>query len=284
MSSSGRFTAPRGLTGIFQVTILWVGTLMVGSMISAAAASVYTASTRYLVVGSVVNQSIILVVAPKLSELLAGNEQSRAREVYQVATAWLMMLAWPMYLMLTFFAPILLKAFGHHYAGGATSLEVLSVAMLVATGIGPVDIVLLMGGKSSWNLFNVIVALILNVVISLILIPHIGITGAAVAWAASILFNNIAPLLEVRAFLKVDPFGRAFPVVAGAALLCFGGLGLLFRLTLGESLPALAAYLVVGSIAYALLLLRFRERVELPLLWETVSRRPGWARRRTGTA
>ena len=56
---------------------------------------------------------------------------------------------------------------------------------------------------------------------------------------------------------SVDPFGRAFPVVAGAALLCFGGLGLLFRLTLGESIPALAAYLVVGSIAYALLLLRF---------------------------
>ena len=27
-----KFTAPRGLTGVFQVTILWVGTLMVGSL------------------------------------------------------------------------------------------------------------------------------------------------------------------------------------------------------------------------------------------------------------
>ncbi len=134
---------------------------------------------------------------------------------------------------------MLLRAFGHHYSGGATALAVLSVAMLVATGIGPVDIVLLMGGRSTWNLFNVIVALILNVVISLILIPRIGITGAAVAWAAAILFNNIAPLIEVRAFLKVDPFGRAFPVVAASAALCFGGIGALCRLTAGQSLPGL---------------------------------------------
>ena len=78
-----------------------------------------------------------------------------------------MMLAWPMYFALALFAPVLLRVFGHHYAGGATALAVLAVAMLVATGIGPVDVVLLMGGRSTWNLFNVVVALILNVVISL---------------------------------------------------------------------------------------------------------------------
>ena len=48
-----KFTAPRGLTGVFQVTILWIGTLLVGSLLDAAHASVYTASTRYLVAGSV---------------------------------------------------------------------------------------------------------------------------------------------------------------------------------------------------------------------------------------
>ena len=63
-----KFTAPRGLTGVFQVTILWVGTLMVGSLMRYQAdASVYTASTRYLVAGSVVNMAIIQVIAPKLS-------------------------------------------------------------------------------------------------------------------------------------------------------------------------------------------------------------------------
>ena len=70
------FTAPRGLTGVFQVTILWVGTLMVGNLSSTAAASVYTASTRYLVVGSVVNLAIIQVIGPKLAELLSRTSSS----------------------------------------------------------------------------------------------------------------------------------------------------------------------------------------------------------------
>jgi O-antigen/teichoic acid export membrane protein len=264
------FTAPRGITGVFQVTILWVGTLMVGNLRSTADASVYTASTRYLVAGSVVNLAIIQVIGPKLSELLSGGEQTRARDVYQVATGWLMAIAWPMYLTLALFAPVLLRVFGHKFTPGASSLAILAVAMLVATGIGPVDVVLLMGGRSFWNLFNVVVALILNVALSLILIPRIGIAGAAVAWAASILFNNIAPLAEVRAFLKLHPFGRGFPVVAGSALVCFGGIGLAVRLLLGPSVPGLILYLVLGVAGYVALLVRLRERVELPLLVDTV--------------
>ena len=264
------FTAPRGLTGVFQVTILWVGTLMVGNLLSTAAASVYTASTRYLVVGSVVNLAIIQVIAPKLSELLSVNEQQRARDVYQVATSWLMALAWPMYMTLALFAPVLLRVFGHKFAGGASSLEVLSVAMLVATGIGPVDVVLLMGGRSFWNLFNVAVALVLNVSLSYILLPRIGIAGAAVAWAAAILFNNLAPLAEVRAFLKVHPFGRGFPAVAGSAILAYGGVGAAARLLLGASIPSLVIYFVVATALYAGLLTLLRERVELPLLVDTV--------------
>jgi O-antigen/teichoic acid export membrane protein len=275
-----RFTAPRGLTGIFQVTILWVGTLMVGNLLGAAHASVYTATTRYLVAGSVVNMAIIQVIAPKLSELLSAGERGRAREVYQVATSWLMAMAWPMYLTLALFAPVLLRVFGQKFTPGASSLAILAVAMIVATGIGPVDVVLLMGGRSFWNLFNVVVALILNVALSIVLIPHIGIAGAAVAWAAAILINNLLPLAEVRAFLKLHPVGRGFPVVAASALVCYGGIGLAVRLLLGASIPSFVIYAALATTAYAFALTRFRDRVELPLLIETLASRGGRRRAR----
>ncbi|HYX84479.1 MAG TPA: oligosaccharide flippase family protein [Gaiellales bacterium] len=272
-----RFTAPRGLTGVFQVTILWVGTLLVGSLLDAAHASVYTASTRYLVAGSIVNYAVIMAIAPKLSELLSGHEYQRAKDVYQVTTGWLMTLAWPMYITIAVFAPLLLRVFKPEYVSGASSLEVLAVAMLVATGIGPVDIVLLMGGRSFWNLFNVVVALALNVGLSLVLIPRIGIAGAACAWAAAILFNNLAPLVEVRAFLKLHPFGPGFPAVAASALVCYGALGMALRLAVGTSIPVFVAYAVLGTAAYAALMWRFRRRAELELLAGTL--RAGRGRR-----
>jgi O-antigen/teichoic acid export membrane protein len=267
------FTAPRGLTGVFQVTTLWVGTLLVGSLMDTAHASIYTASTRYLVAGSVVNMAVIQAIGPKLSELLTAGARQRAMDVYQVSTGWLIMMAWPMYLGLAVFAPLLLRVFKPQYVSGTSSLEILAVTMLVATGIGPVDMVLLMGGRSFWNLFNVIVALSVNLVLSFLLIPQIGIAGAAIAWAGSILVNNVAPLAEVRAFLKVHPFGRGFPVAAGSALLCYGVLGMLLRLTIGTTIPALVVCIVVGTAGYAWLLWRFRDRVELELLGGTLKAR-----------
>ena len=89
----------------------------------------------------------------------------------------------------------------------------------------------------------------------------------------SIVINNVAPLAEVRAFLKVHPFGRGFPVAAGSALLCYGVLGLALRATVGTTLPALLVCLVVGSAGYGWLLWRFRDRVELQLLGGSLRRR-----------
>ena len=93
------------------------------------------------------------------------------------------------------------------------------------------------------------------------------------AWAGSIVVNNVAPLAEVRAFLKVHPFGRGFPVAGGSALLCYGVLGLALRATVGTTVPALVICIVVGSAGYAWLLWRFRDRVELQLLGGSLRRR-----------
>ena len=113
--------------------------------------------------------------------------------------------------------------------------------MLVATAVGTVDIVLLMGGKSSWNLFNTVVALSSNIALNLILIPRYGGTGAAIAWSSSILFTNLLPLVQVWKFLGMHPFGRGFPKVVLAAGAAYGALGLVLRVALGTSFPVFLA-------------------------------------------
>ncbi len=269
------FTAPRGLTGAFQVTIIWVGTLMVGSLMSTPDAAVYTAATRYLVAGALINTAIIQVIAPKLAGLLSARLDDRARNIYRVATAWLVLLAWPIYLTLALWAPVLLTVFGHHYAGGASSLAVLAVTMLVATGVGPIDMVLLMGGRSSLNLLNVVVALALNLALGYLLIPRMGIVGAALGLSAAILVNNVAPLLEVRSFIAIDPFGRAFAAATGAALGCFGMLGLVARLGWGESVAVFLAASLLASAVYVVVLWSFRKLFSLTVLWKTIENKSG---------
>jgi O-antigen/teichoic acid export membrane protein len=261
-----RFTAPRGLAGFFHVSMLWLATLLLGALASTREAGIYAASTRYLLVGTLAGVAVLQVTGPKISELLASNDRERASVLYQTATAWLMALVWPLYLTIAIFAPLLLDAFGPGFASGQAPLLILGLTMLVTTGTGPVDVVLLMGGKSSWNLLNTLVAVTLNIVLNIVLIPRFGIVGAAVAWSASLLVNNLAPLVQVRRFLGLHPFGPAYPRVALAALASFGAIGLLVRLVAGTSLPAFVLSAALSSAVYVGLLWSFRDALRLRVL------------------
>jgi O-antigen/teichoic acid export membrane protein len=263
VSEFWRFTAPRSFAGFFQVGILWLDTLLIGALQSASDAGAYAAATRYITVGTFANLAVIQVLGPKLSELLARHDRPGAQHVYQVATSWLMMLIWPFYLTLVVFAPALLGILDQNSGDTQAVLVILGLTMLVATGIGPVDVVLLMGGRSSYNLINTIVALSANVALNLLLIPRFGIVGAAIAWSVSILINNLAPLAQVWAMLRIHPFGIGSPIVALAAVALFGGVGLLVRSAFGESLVVVLVYGAIVTAVYAAVLWRFRSPLEL---------------------
>lgn len=268
-----RFTAPRGFAGIFQVVILWINTLLLGRLDSTEAAGVFNAATRYITAGLMAGVAVQQVMGPKISELLARRSHERAGAVYQTATTWLVTLTWPLYLTFAIFSPTLLQVFGKGFSGGESTLVVLGLTMLVATGVGTVDVVLLMGGRSSWNLIDTAVALVVGVVLNVLLIPPLGVTGAALAWAASILTRNLASLAQVWIFMRMHPFGPGFPKAAAAAAVCYGGLGLALRLLLGTSLPVLVAYQVLAGCLYLGLLHRHRHDLELPVLWAELRRR-----------
>jgi O-antigen/teichoic acid export membrane protein len=272
-----RFTGPRGLAAVFQTTSLWLNTLLIGALRSTKEAGVYAASSRYLAMAAMAAVAIRQVLAPKLSELLARRSQERASSVYQTSTCWLVALNWPIYLALLTFGPALLAVFGRDFAGGEVVLVVLSATMLVATACGPVDVVLLMGGKSSWNLANTLVALGANLALNFALTPRYGLAGAAVAFAVGILLNNLLPLVQVWWFLRLHPFGAGVWVAAGLSAVSFGLVGLAIRALLGPTVIGFVAYALVSCVVYAALLWRFRDRLDWAALRGILRRRGGQA-------
>jgi O-antigen/teichoic acid export membrane protein len=161
---------------------------------------------------------------------------------------------------------------------------VLALAMLVATGCGMVDMLLTMGGRTSWNLGNTLLALTVNVGLNLLLIPPLGILGAALAWAAAILANNLVPLAQIGLVLRLHPFDRATGRAALLALACFGVLpgGLLLTVS---SPVALAVSLAVGVPLFGALCWTSRHVLRLAVLRAGLTQRGGRAgeRRDVGT-
>lgn len=258
-----RFTAPRAFAGTFQIVVVWLDILLVGALLSRYEAGVYAAVSKLAVIGTFALEGTRLAIAPQLSALLARKEHDQTADLYQSATRWLMMASWPVYVVFIIFPTVVLGIFGHRYTVGVSSLVVLSAAMLVSLGTGNVTVVLLMGGKSSWNVLNAFGALAINIGLNLALLPHIGILGSAIAWAASIVFDNLAAVVEVWLLLHLRPFGAGYGLVVAATAGCFGITGLAARAVLGQTLPALIAAVVLGTLVYSLVAYLTRARLQL---------------------
>jgi O-antigen/teichoic acid export membrane protein len=174
-----------------------------------------------------------------------------------------MLAAWPLYLVFAIFPAVVLGIFGPRYAGGAGALAVLSLAMLVNLGTGNVTVVLLMGGKSSWGAINTGAALIVNIGLNLLLIPHLGILGAAIAWGASIVVDNVAAMVELRWVLGLQIFGPGYGLAVAVTVGCFGVVGIVARGLLGQTIAALGVTLAVGIAAFAAALYSARTPLQL---------------------
>ncbi len=225
-----------------------------GALASSYAAGVYSAVSKLAIVGTFLLEGNRLAIGPQLSALLARRQHAQAASLYQRSTQWLMLASWPLYLVFMIFPATVLGIFGPRYTAGAAALVVLSLAMLINLGTGNVTVVLLMGGRSSWSAINAGVALAVNIGLNLVLVPRLGILGAAVAWAVSIAVDNLTAMAEIWWVMGLDPFGPGYWRAAGISVACFGGTGVVVRTLLGPGFRALCVAVVAGLACYAIAL------------------------------
>ena len=260
------FAFPRAIAALFQAVVAWIDVILVGALASAKAAGIYAVASRLTLLGALFLRALILVLGPQVSSFLARGERARAQVVYQVSTWWLTAISWPAYVTIALFAPVVIRIFGDDFAAGATPLAILSLAMLVSMACGPVSVVLLMAGKSSWNLANTIFAAALAIGLDIVLIPRYGVVGAAIGATAGIAANNLVPLFQVWRYLGLHPLGKGFAIVASSVALTYGLIGLIGRMLLGATPLALVLSAALATLAYGFLLYRERETLNLSVL------------------
>jgi O-antigen/teichoic acid export membrane protein len=249
-----KFTWARGLAQIFQVGTVWIVVVLMGLLGPTRNAGIYGAVSRVAIIGSLVLQSINLVLAPMIPAALATDDREGAQRLYQVATGWAVASGFPIYIMLALFPGTFVALFGQRFAAGSTALSVLCLAMLWNLATGPVTVVLVMAGRSRWNLYNAAATLVVCGGAAAVLIPRYGVTGGALSWGAAILVENGLPLIEVRWLMGLQPFSRATTFAAAGALATFGGFGLAVRLAGYRGFAGAFVAGLLGLTAYLLLM------------------------------
>ena len=253
------FSSARGVATIVETILEWIDVLVVTAFLGAAAGGIYGAVNRCVRVGTMIEHTGRVVTGPSISAALATRQLDRARDIFLSTTRVLTALSWPFYLSLAFFGPTLLGFFGKGFEAGAGILWVICPAAMLSMSAGGVQSVLLMSGKSRWQLLNKLSSLVVAVTLNFTLVPVWGLYGAVTAWASALLIDTFLASYQVFRLVGIRASARemAPSLFLGAAVPT--ACALVSLIFLGQSVLGVIVYVVLLVPVYGAVLYRFRK-------------------------
>jgi O-antigen/teichoic acid export membrane protein len=208
---------PLAIMSGMQLIIQYTDILMLGLFRSADQVGIY----RVVIQGGVLVvfglQAVNMVVAPHFARLYRLGDTATLQRVATAGARASLLTALPVVLAFVFFGDFILRSvFGEPFAAGRTALAIIAVGQLVNAGVGSVGFLLNMTGHERDTARGMAVGALSNVVLNLVLIPPLGMNGAALATAVSMIIWNLLLWYFARRRLGIRTHGLAFgPADAG---------------------------------------------------------------------
>ncbi|MGQ4556081.1 oligosaccharide flippase family protein [Halobellus sp. GM3] len=231
-----------------------VDTLLVGFFIGPAAVGYYTIAKQVSEFGSIPAQSLGYTISPTVGEQYAGEDLSRARRVYETSLRYVLLLYVPGMVGLILVAePVVAQLFGSAYDGAAPVLQVMAGFMLVnAVNQVTSDGLDFLGRARSRAIAKVATG-IANFLLNLLLIPMIGVVGAAVATVVTFLCYTLANVYVIHDELALDLRSLGRLLVAVTAIAVVMGITVRMLLPLVSGLVSLLLVVGVGVAVWGVL-------------------------------
>ncbi|ORJ58777.1 flippase [Geothermobacter hydrogeniphilus] len=162
----------------------WIDTLVLGVFETTANIGVYTVALKVAMLTSVSLVAVNSIAAPKVSKLWSEGDMEALRKVVHQSTSLTFLAALPLLIAFLVFPSWVLGLFGKVFDSGVEVLMILAIGQFVNAVCGPVGIVLSMTGHQVIAQNIIILAAIVNLLLSMTLVQPYGIFG--VAWATMI--------------------------------------------------------------------------------------------------
>lgn len=196
-------------------------------------------------------QSIQNVTFPAISEYWAQNNHQALNILINKSIKSSACITLPLGLGVGFFATeIIRRIFGAEFTSAVSPLYILLIARVIRGGfLVPVSGALSAIGRPGLNLMIDTIAMVTNISLNILLIPHFGIIGAALATTISLLIWSSIFVLSVVKLLHIKIDSRFFIVAISSASIAI----VLFLI----GIKLLNLYIVGGTILCAYILLDY---------------------------
>lgn len=221
-----RYGAPRAPAALFSQLLFWTDLFVlaqfVPAFVSQAEVGIYAAAARAAQVILLFIIAVSLMFSPFVADLHARGERAKLDRLFKQLTRWTMAATLPLFIVLAIAPASALRLFGAEFGAGQVALLILLLGQLANVATGAVGFVLIMVGRTGWDLLVYAGSVALDVAVAVALIPVLGMEGAAVAGAVTMALSKVARLGLVWRFVRIQPFDRdylrlAVPTAAGLA-------------------------------------------------------------------
>ncbi|MBA2426640.1 MAG: polysaccharide biosynthesis C-terminal domain-containing protein [Actinobacteria bacterium] len=247
-----KYAGPRAPAALFAQLLFWTDLFVVTRYVSDSEVGVYSVALRAGQVIIVFLASVNLMFGPYVADLHNRGHRARLDDLYKTLTRWIVAATLPVFMLMAIAPDAVLNIFGPDFSGGRVALLILMGGQFTNMVTGSAGFILVMVGRTGWDLAVYAASLALVLGLAFLLSPRYGIEGAATASALTFACSNGARLFLVRRFVGIQPYDSRYgrlvlPTLAGTAVMW-----LVHALTAGGDVVDLVATGVGGGLAYAL--------------------------------
>ena len=210
------FSVPLLAVSMLMMVMSWTDTLMLGYFKTPDVVGVYNAALPLASLLSMITVSVSFIYVPIISQLYSKNQIEEVRRSYAILTKWCFMGGLPLFFVLFLFPDVVLNLlFGSRYVGAAVALQFLAFGFFLNASIGFAYSTLVVLGKSKFLMWTFVISAIINIILNMVLIPPMGIIGASIASALSVIVGKILNTIKLYNFFKVHPFTKNYLKISG---------------------------------------------------------------------
>jgi O-antigen/teichoic acid export membrane protein len=197
---------PMMLSSTILILLGWLDTFFLGIYETDDVVGVYNVALKIAALTGFSLQAINSILAPKVAASFQNNDIISLKKMVQFSTQINFYITLGIVLFIIIFHKWILGIFGNEFIAGSLFLIVLCIGQLINSMSGSVGVILQMTGYQKVFQNIVLMALVLNVILNVILIPLYGGLGAAIATVVSISSWNITGAFYLKLKMNIKSY------------------------------------------------------------------------------
>lgn len=233
----------------------------------------YSTSVKiYNIVNQVV-ASVAYVVMPQLAAGFAREDYAEINRLLRYALNFIIVLGLPCITGMNVIArEIIYVIAGEEYLGAATSLHILSAALLFSFIGGWIsNMTLLPAGRERLCIYSCIVSALVNIVLNLLLIPYYGLNAAAFTTMLAEFIGMVIVARFLHPQIHIDGLRQMLmgPILGCIGIVC---VGLFVKSMVGSYYVVTLMTIVLSAMVYGIILCALRNEFAVAMMRPIVAR------------